>query len=69
MVKREAVETYSIKDLIINWRVDQEETAPVAPTLPKDNVEYDIKNQPTAMLLKNIGLALEAAKRTIDSIK
>jgi hypothetical protein len=46
------METYSIKDFVINWWVDQEETAPVAPTPPKDTVEYDIKNQPTAMLLK-----------------
>jgi hypothetical protein len=68
-LKGRPMKTYTIKDFVINWRVHQEETAPMAPTLPKDDVEYDIKNQPTAMLLKNIRLALEAAKRTIDSIK
>ena len=41
----------------------------MAPTPPKDTMEYDIKNQPTVMLLKNIGLVLEAAKRTNGSIK
>jgi hypothetical protein len=63
------METYSIKDLVINWKVDHQETATVTPTLPMDDMENDIKIQPTAMLLKNIGLGLEAARRTIDSIK
>ncbi len=62
------MESYTVKEYSINWKVDQEKTTRVAPSLPKEDVKCDIKHEDTLDLLQNIGFALRAAKRSIDSI-
>jgi hypothetical protein len=67
-LKDRPMESYFITNKVISWKVDQEETMWVAPTLPKEDMQFNIKHDNTSVLLKNIGVALIAAKRSIDSI-
>ena len=67
-LKDRPMESYFITNKVISWKVDQEETTWVAPTLPKEITQFNIKHDNTLVLLKNIGVALISAKRSIDSI-
>jgi hypothetical protein len=72
------MQLYSISKKVISWKVDQEETMLVAPTLTMlvassltTMVAPTLSNEDvndTSVLLKNIGFLLIAGKRTIDSI-
>ena len=77
-LKDRPMKLYSISNKVISWKVDQEETTLVAPSLTTlvaptltTMVAPTLSNKyanDTSVLLKKIGFSLLAAKRTIDSI-
>ena len=67
------MKSYTISTKVINWKADLEKTKLVAQTIvePSTVVATMLSNEDvddTSVLLKNIGLSLIAAERTIESI-